>query len=80
MIESIVIVMFALMMLSALFIIGYFMGLSDGLNMTEDYSINEVCPHWIAETRTISVECGCETTQLLCTQCGEALQPPKTEC
>jgi len=36
MLESIVIVVFALMILSALFMIGYFMGFRDASNMMED--------------------------------------------
>ncbi len=39
-----------------------------------------VCPHWIAETRTLSVQCGCETTAEFCFVCGEILTEPKTEC
>lgn len=36
MLENILIVVFVSMVLSALFIIGYFLGLSDALNMVED--------------------------------------------
>ncbi|WP_175513979.1 hypothetical protein [Flavobacterium degerlachei] len=46
----------------------------------ESYSIIEVCPHDIAEIRVIESVATCETTQLICTQCGEALEPPKTDC
>ncbi|WP_220764691.1 hypothetical protein [Flavobacterium sp. UMI-01] len=46
----------------------------------EKYSIKEVCPHDIAETRTLTATCGCETTVLICTECGEQLSKPKTEC
>lgn len=45
-----------------------------------DYSITEVCPHDIAEIKIISTCVTCETTQLVCSDCGEALEEPKTEC
>lgn len=44
------------------------------------YSITEVCPHDIAEVRVIESVATCETTVLVCTQCGEYLSNPKTEC
>lgn len=68
------------MALSSLFMIGYFMGLKDALNMMEDYKCDEVCSHRIAETRTLSTQCGCETTAEFCAVCGEQLTKPKTEC
>lgn len=80
MLENILIGVFALMVLSAVLIIGYFIGLSDALSMVEDYSINEVCPHWITKTKTLSVQCGCETTAEFCAVCGEQLTKPKTDC
>ena len=46
----------------------------------ETYSITEVCPHDIARIKVISTCVTCETTQLICADCGEALEPPKTEC
>ncbi|MDN3672641.1 hypothetical protein QWY99_06180 [Flavobacterium branchiarum] len=46
----------------------------------ETYSITEVCSHDIAEIKIISTCVTCETTQLVCSTCGEALEPPKTEC
>jgi hypothetical protein len=46
----------------------------------EKYSITEECPHDIAETRVIESVATCETTVLVCTQCGEQLTQPKTEC
>jgi hypothetical protein len=46
----------------------------------EEYSITEVCQHDIAETRTLSAECGCETTAEFCIECGEQLTKSKTEC
>lgn len=46
----------------------------------EKYSITEVCPHDIAETRVIESVATCETTVIVCTQCGEHLSTPKTEC
>lgn len=46
----------------------------------ETYSITEVCSHDIAEIKIISTCVTCETTQLVCSNCGEALEPPKTEC
>ena len=44
------------------------------------YSITEICPHVIAEIRTLTAECGCETTVLVCIDCGKQLSDPKTEC
>lgn len=46
----------------------------------ENYSITEVCPHDIAEIKVIYTCATCETTQLVCVMCGEALEEPKTEC
>lgn len=46
----------------------------------EKYSITEICPHDIAETRVIQAACGCETTAEFCTECGEQLTEPKTDC
>jgi hypothetical protein len=46
----------------------------------KNYSITEVCPHDIAVIRTITAECGCETTAEFCTDCGKRLTDPKTEC
>jgi hypothetical protein len=46
----------------------------------EKYSITVVCPHDIAETRVIESIATCETTVLVCTECGEELEKPKTEC
>lgn len=46
----------------------------------DSYSITEICPHDIAETRVIESVATCETTVLVCTQCGEQLSTPKTEC
>ena len=40
----------------------------------------EVFPHDMVVTRTLSVECGCETTAEFCTVCGEILTEPKTDC
>jgi hypothetical protein len=48
--------------------------------MEVNYSITEVCPHDIAETRVIESVATCETTVLVCTQCGKHLTEPKTEC
>lgn len=78
--EMVIMIVFALMVISAVFWTGYFVGLSEALDMVEDYSINEVCPHWIAETRTLSVQCGCETTAEFCVVCGEQISESKTEC
>lgn len=80
MLEYLVIVGFGLMLLGIIFIIGYFLGMSEALDIMENYSVNEVCPHWIAETRTLSAHCGCETTAEFCTVCGEILTEPKTDC
>ncbi|MBP4139978.1 hypothetical protein [Flavobacterium geliluteum] len=100
MLENIVIAVFGLMLLSACFFIGLFVGVGSALDiidadhqrendldsferttsLMETRSIIEVCLHDIAEIRTISVECGCETTQLVCAECGKELEPPKTEC
>ena len=38
------------------------------------------CPHWIAKTRTLTAQCGCETTAEFCTECGKQLTEPKTDC
>ncbi|KFC59841.1 hypothetical protein [Flavobacterium gilvum] len=48
--------------------------------MEPTYSITEVCPHDIAETRVIESVATCETTVLVCIECGEQLSKPKTEC
>lgn len=50
------------------------------IQMPDSYSIKEVCPHDIAEIKVLESVVTCETTQLVCAQCGEALEPPKTEC
>jgi hypothetical protein len=44
------------------------------------YSITEVCPHDIAVINVISTCATCETTQLVCADCGQELEEPKTEC
>jgi 50S ribosomal subunit-associated GTPase HflX len=44
------------------------------------YSITVVCPHDIAETRVIESIATCETTVLICIECGEELEKPKTDC
>ena len=80
MLENLVIVGFGLMVVSTIFSIGYFLGMSEALDIMENYSVTEVCPHWIAETRTLSVQCGCETTAEFCVVCGEILTEPKTDC
>jgi hypothetical protein len=46
----------------------------------DSYSITEICLHDIAEIIVIHSVCTCETTVLVCTQCGEQLTQPKTEC
>jgi hypothetical protein len=46
----------------------------------DSYSITEICPHDIAETRVIASVATCETTVLVCTECGQQLSKPKTEC
>ena len=46
----------------------------------ENYSITETCPHDIAEIKVIYTCVTCETTQLVCTSCGEKLEEPKTDC
>ena len=38
------------------------------------------CPHDIAEIKVLYTCVTCETTQLVCEMCGEALEAPKTEC
>jgi hypothetical protein len=40
----------------------------------------EICPHDIIVTRTLTAQCGCETTATFCTECGEQLTKPKTDC
>jgi len=44
------------------------------------YSITEVCPHNIAVIKVIETVVTCETTVLVCTECGKELEQPKTEC
>lgn len=44
------------------------------------YSIKEICPHNIAYIKILNTSCTCETTQLTCSDCEEALEDPKTEC
>jgi hypothetical protein len=44
------------------------------------YSITEVCNHDIAAINVILTSVTCETTQLVCADCGEELEEPKTEC
>lgn len=44
------------------------------------YSITETCPHDIAEIKVITSAATCETTVLVCTECGKQLEDPKTEC
>ncbi|MDN3673102.1 hypothetical protein QWY99_08585 [Flavobacterium branchiarum] len=46
----------------------------------ENHSITEICPHDIAKIKVIEIVVTCETTQLVCAKCGEALEPSKTEC
>ena len=46
----------------------------------EPHSITVVCPHDISEIRVIESIATCETTVLVCTECGEELEKPKTEC
>lgn len=46
----------------------------------QNYSITEVCPHDIAEIKVISTVGTCETTVLVCTECKEQINEPKTEC
>jgi hypothetical protein len=48
--------------------------------MESNYSINEICSHDITEIRVIAAVATCETTVLVCTECGEQLTQPKTEC
>ncbi len=48
--------------------------------MGAKYSITEVCPHDIAVIRTLTAECGCETTAEFCAEYGEQLTKPKIEC
>lgn len=38
------------------------------------------CIHKMKVTRTITAECGCETTAEFCVDCGEQLSDKKTEC
>jgi len=46
----------------------------------EKYSITVVCPHDIAKIKVLESIVTCETTVLVCTECGEELEKPKTEC
>jgi hypothetical protein len=53
---------------------------SHKIPIMDSYSITEICPHDIAEIRVIESIATCETTVIVCTQCGEHLSTPKTEC
>ena len=44
------------------------------------YSITEVCPHDVAEIRVLNVTCGCETTVIMCVECGKKLSEPQIDC
>lgn len=46
----------------------------------EKYSITVICPHDIAIIKVLESIVTCETTVLVCTECGEELEKPKTEC
>lgn len=46
----------------------------------EKYSITVVCPHDIAEIKVLESIVTCETTVLVCTECGEEIEKPKTDC
>lgn len=48
--------------------------------MDANYSITEVCPHDIAEIVVLESVVTCERTVLVCSECGEQLEKPKTEC
>jgi ribosomal protein L37AE/L43A len=67
MLENILIVVFVLMVLCALFMIGYFIGLSDALNMVEDRE---------EESQIYCFECENETPEkekngdFYCSNCG----------
>lgn len=54
--------------------------IADCLTNMEKYSITVVCPHDIAEIKVIESIATCETTVLVCTECGKQLEKPKTEC
>ena len=42
--------------------------------------MKEPCKHQLTRIKILKVTASCETTQLVCAECGEALKPPKTEC
>jgi hypothetical protein len=44
------------------------------------HSITEICLHDIAELRVIAVAGTCETTVLICSDCGKELEEPNTDC
>ena len=46
----------------------------------ETRNITKVCPHDISKIKVINACVTCEVTQLVCANCEEALEPPKTEC
>lgn len=46
----------------------------------EKYSITVVCPHDIATIKVLESIATCEITVLVCTECGEELEKPKTDC
>lgn len=49
-------------------------------NMEVMNSITVVCTHDIAEIKVLESTATCETTVLVCMECGQELEPPKTEC
>ncbi|WP_158614928.1 hypothetical protein [Flavobacterium sp. LS1P28] len=46
----------------------------------EKYSITVICPHDIAEIKVLESIATCEKTVLICTECGDELEKPKTDC
>lgn len=46
----------------------------------EKYSIIEVCPHHISKIKVIESVGTCEKTVLVCIECDEEIEKPKTEC
>lgn len=67
MLENIVIGVFALMVLSAVFIIGYFIGLSDALNMIEDREEESQFYCFECENETPAKE---KNGDFYCSNCG----------
>jgi hypothetical protein len=54
--------------------------IADCLISMEVDSITVICPHEITKIRVLESIATCETTVLVCMECGLELETPKTEC